>query len=532
MVGRVICGRPQLTLNAVVTLNSESRVAIDCANVACHFLQNINNLGDAIGPIEAYKYWKNKGYNTKVFVLQRKLRNPKFPESIMANIDKFENEIPSSDRIIIPVSDDDDSYLIEWALRKDAIVVTNDLFRDHYERIDAERKGEFNQWVKTHRCGFIFVDGEYIPNPQFEQIIHNTTQTSILEDRNDSTISDFEMGNKLKKFPKPKGRTPKGKVWDYEIGSWVNYESYRLDDNEIESLKAMPSSDKLDLMEKLDVGLKDNKNNRNQHNEEFSDFISQRNKLNNEAKGLVAEVKKLKERRNKLNQSVKKLKEERKTFDKDLKKARSIQKSPEASDDNKKLIEKLEKKQDKAHQRVIDDVEKAQEIHQKMIEISNEVDKIRNNATEAHDSAQEAKVKADEFHKKYLQILYKKFALSDLIEYNLSPGKNDLSQVLKSQFDDYHQKTINVTDGPIFTELNNTLKAALGEYASTSGRRKHMADRANVRYIVRDNCRLEILSSRGFFLDILRENRAKIKTTFVEKYDLVNLQLRFRNYKK
>ena len=211
---------------------------------------------------------------------------------------------------------------------------------------------------------------------------------------------------------------------------------------------------------------------------------------------------------------------------------RLIQKSPEASDDNEKLIKKLHAKQEKAHKRVIVEVKNAQELHEKMIEISDEIDKIQNNAKEAHNSAQDAKIKADEFHKKYLQILYKKFALIDLIEYERSPGKNDLSQLLKSQFDDYHQKTINVTHGPIFTELNDTLKAALVEYASTSGRRKHMADRANVRYIVRDNCRLEILSSRGFFLDILRENRAKIKTTFVEKYDLVNLHLRFRKSKK
>tara|TARA_B100001175_G_scaffold276812_1_gene252485 strand:- start:381 stop:1940 length:1560 start_codon:yes stop_codon:yes gene_type:complete len=516
---------------AVVCLNTDRRVAIDCANVACHFLQCVNNLGDALGPIEAYKYWKNKGYNTKIFVLKRKLRNPKYPKLVMENIDKFESEIPSSDRVIIPVSDDDDSYLIEWALRKNAIVVTNDLFRDHKSRIDAKRKGEFDHWVKAHRCGFIFVDGEYIPNPQFEHIMQNTPNTNVLEEKTDPNESDIEIETKKKKFPKPKGHSPKGKEWDYDTGSWVNLQSYKLDDKEIESLRGIHLSDKLELMEKLDVDLEYNKGNRNELNKQVSEFIVLRDNLNAEVRIKIIQVKKLKESRDKLNKSVKSLKNQRDILSKDLKKARFIQKSTEGTSKGKESITKLQKEQDKSHKNVIDAVEKAQELHEKMIEISNEVDRIRDKASQAHNSITEVKNQADEFHKKYLQILYKKFALADLIEYERGPVKNDFSQLLKSQFD-YSHKTINVTDGPIFNELNNTLKDALSEFNSTSGRRKHMADRVDVRYIVRENNRLEISSSKGFFLKFLRENRAKIKDSFVEKYNLEILKISIRTSKK
>ena len=50
-------------------------VAIDCANLACAYVYNANNLGDSLGPVSAYKYWKKLGHEVKVFVLQTKIYN-------------------------------------------------------------------------------------------------------------------------------------------------------------------------------------------------------------------------------------------------------------------------------------------------------------------------------------------------------------------------------------------------------------------------------------------------------------------------
>ena len=69
----------------------------------------------------------------------------------------------------------------------------------------------------------------------------------------------------------------------------------------------------------------------------------------------------------------------------------------------------------------------------------------------------------------------------DLIESEqASTVKIDLAFLLKEKYDlPVLKKTINVIDGPIFNELNTTLKEALSEFNSKTGRRKHMADRAN-----------------------------------------------------
>ena len=152
----------------ILSKKTKRNVVLDCANVACQFLQNINSLGDGLGAIEAYKYWENEGHDVKVFVLQRKLRNLRYPDHVMANIETFESEIPQKDRVIIPVSGDDDAYMLSWAMSKNAIIVTNDLFRDHRLKLKGNKLEEFDKWYKNGRCGFIFVDDEFIPNPQFE----------------------------------------------------------------------------------------------------------------------------------------------------------------------------------------------------------------------------------------------------------------------------------------------------------------------------------------------------------------------------
>jgi sulfite reductase alpha subunit-like flavoprotein len=149
--------------------------------------------------------------------------------------------------------------------------------------------------------------------------------------------------------------------------------------------------------------------------------------------------------------------------------------------------------------------------------------------------SQRTGMEADEFHKKYLESLYKKFALMDLIESEqASTVKTDLSNLLKKKYDlpIIRAKTINVIDGPIFSDLNTTLKEALSEFNSKTGRRKHMADRANVRYIVRSNNRLQISATEGFFLGFVRKNRKQIIEAFINKYKLDSLRLRIHKSKE
>ena len=64
--------KSKLKMKAVMFLksNNKHQIAIDCANVACHYVYNLNNLGDGLGPVAAYRYWKEEGHEVKVFVMQ------------------------------------------------------------------------------------------------------------------------------------------------------------------------------------------------------------------------------------------------------------------------------------------------------------------------------------------------------------------------------------------------------------------------------------------------------------------------------
>ena len=544
----------------ILSKNTKRKVVLDCANVACHFLQNINSLGDGLGAVEAYKYWKNEGHDVKVFVLQRKLRNLRDPDHVMANIETFESEIPQKDRVIIPVSGDDDAYMLSWAMSKNAIIVTNDLFRDHRLKLKGNKLKEFDKWYKNGRCGFIFVDDEFIPNPQFEdklEIVQGIDSDEPAEKSQSSPTvaaakkaeeklnkAEAAEAKKLAKAekkaerealaalkaqnPRPKGRAPKGKTWSYEDGEWIEkHPSLRLDDEEVESLSRLKLSEKMQLFKELEQLVKDRRNQRNEENSKVKEEVKLRNSINAQAKEHIIEVKKLKEERDKLNQLVKKSKADRKEIDVELRRIRI--------EGNPKDIEKVERKQEKSHKKVMSSVKKAQQKHDKMIEINAQVDELRDEANNAQQSKQRLTKNSDEFHKKYLESLYKKFALMDLIESEqASTVKIDLSNLLKKKYDlpIIRAKTINVIDGPIFSELNTTLKEALSEFNSKTGRRKHMADRANVRYIVRSNNRLQISATEGFFLGFVRENRKQIIEAFINKYKMDSLRLRIHKSKE
>ena len=292
----------------ILSKKTKRNVVLDCANVACQFLQNINSLGDGLGAVEAYKYWKNEGHDVKVFVMQRKLRNSKKPDDIMANIETFEIEIPQKDRVTIPVSGDDDAYMLSWAMRKNAIIVTNDLFRDHRLKLKGKKLKEFDKWYKNGRCGFIFVDDEFIPNPQFEDklvIVQGIDSDEPAEKSQSSpTVAAGKKPGKKpdekktkKLFPKPKGKSPKGKEWDYKTGGWVDLPSFRLDDEEVESLSRLKFLEKVRLVEELDQLLIESKKRRNESNSKVKESLELRNSLNAQVKEHIIEVEKLREER-------------------------------------------------------------------------------------------------------------------------------------------------------------------------------------------------------------------------------------------
>jgi len=148
-------------------ISKDKIIVIDCANVACNFIDGRDNLGDGLGVLIAYQYFKNLGFEVKVFVLARKLFNKKNPMKVMANIDIFEQQIPEKDRIKVPAGSDDDRFFIDYAMKKDAVILTNDLMFSHREGLEGNALYEFNKFREKSRCGYTFIDDEIMIDPDF-----------------------------------------------------------------------------------------------------------------------------------------------------------------------------------------------------------------------------------------------------------------------------------------------------------------------------------------------------------------------------
>ncbi|EER16065.1 hypothetical protein Pmar_PMAR003528 [Perkinsus marinus ATCC 50983] len=68
---------------------------------------------------------------------------------------------------LTPSKDYDDSYCLQYAHKKDAVIVSNDMYRDWVKKQPSWRKGESIQWLRTHVVSYTFVRDEFMPNPDF-----------------------------------------------------------------------------------------------------------------------------------------------------------------------------------------------------------------------------------------------------------------------------------------------------------------------------------------------------------------------------
>lgn len=368
----------------IVNKNQQRPVVIDCANVACQYNHNIDSLGDGCGPVEAYKYWKREGRNVKVFVWARKIYNTLHPKRVMANIDYFEKEIPIEDRISIPAEADDDSYLIRWAVKKDAILVSNDLLRDHYKRLNGEELKKFNSWIENGRCGYIFVDGEFIADPNFQS---PKTAPIVLD----------ENPNSGKKSPE------------------TNLQSPKIPKKVIKDMSRLSLSDKILKSSELANEIVILKRERDKFNLKVKEKKKERDAINTELKEVADEIAKLKESRDKHNLSAQELKKKRKLIDIDLKAARE----KDGSKGKQALSEQsreLKRKQDRAHKAVKKEAEKSNNFHDMMMEKDAKYTQLKNQSDKIHKQMLATREKSDIFHKEYILILYTKFRLLDLIK--------------------------------------------------------------------------------------------------------------------
>eukprot|EP00644_Phytophthora_capsici_P017240 jgi/Phyca11/529754/estExt2_fgenesh1_pm.C_PHYCAscaffold_480069 len=78
------------------------------------------------------------------------------------------NDLVQKDHVILtPSQAHDDFYVIDYAVKYDGFIVTNDMFRDHVSNKRAfHGKRLTTNWVRSHCIDFTFVGDEFMPNPR------------------------------------------------------------------------------------------------------------------------------------------------------------------------------------------------------------------------------------------------------------------------------------------------------------------------------------------------------------------------------
>jgi hypothetical protein len=155
------------------TKDSETKptIALDCANIACAFA-NSTVPGDAIGIIKAYEHHHNLGHQVVLFVKQYRLSN-RNKSGMMLHTSELLNSIPEEAIAIVPSRTDDDAFFIDFCMKNNAVLITNDGLKDHENRLQGDVKKAFFTWRETHKCGFMFALEEFMPEPDFRMPTHH-----------------------------------------------------------------------------------------------------------------------------------------------------------------------------------------------------------------------------------------------------------------------------------------------------------------------------------------------------------------------
>ena len=337
-------------------------VIIDGANAARMYLDKPR--GDALGLIEIYNFCKLHGHEyVRIYIKDYRVKGR--PKEVMFNVDKFNEEIPDSDVVIIPVDLDDDSFFIRDAIEKDAILVTNDRLKDHQEKLIGKDRSRFDKWIKRSRCGFTFVDGDFSPDPKFADFQY---QPVVADEEGEGSA---ESGK-----PKPSIFSELRKTTIEELDS--------VSTDELQSMLRDESSQ-----------LQRYREDRDEMNLAVRESLDLRNGINAKVKEKIADVAAFKRMRDKHNSLVKDEKQNRGELDRRLKDARN-QSAPEKSE-----IRELERSQEQAHTRVQKEVTKAQAAQESMEETSMVIENLRAEANDAHKNFTINKRTADDFHQSY-----------------------------------------------------------------------------------------------------------------------------------
>ncbi|KUF83919.1 hypothetical protein AM587_10010925 [Phytophthora nicotianae] len=164
----------------------ECVVVIDGANVACQkdgkahipklaaAIRFFRSLEPAAGqyPVKCVAFAPNFWLNVKPTPSSA---GPKENGAMETDDWALLNELVQKDHVILtPSQAHDDFYVIDYAVKYNGFIVTNDMFRDHVSnKRTFHGKRLTSSWVRSHCIDFTFVGKEFMPNPRAMERVFN-----------------------------------------------------------------------------------------------------------------------------------------------------------------------------------------------------------------------------------------------------------------------------------------------------------------------------------------------------------------------
>ena len=170
--------------------------AIDGCNVACG--PGGKKPGDAKNIMLAVNCLRDEGFDQIVIFLQQFWYSTRDGTNEIASKQLLDQrELPDGVSLTLtPARTDDDAMFIHWAMKNNAVLISNDGLKTHENSFrDKGKIEQFKQWNRDYRVQFTFIAGEIAldPNFQFPKITNVEKAAKPKEEIEEKTVEKVEV---------------------------------------------------------------------------------------------------------------------------------------------------------------------------------------------------------------------------------------------------------------------------------------------------------------------------------------------------
>lgn len=164
------------------TSKTKMRVVLDGSNIAWRYGMSKNF--SMRGVVAALQYFHSLNHPTVLVLPEARMRRSPHNDSHAFNVVSSMQGTPQL--FLTPDNDYDDAYICYFARRNEAIIVSNDAYKDHIYQESAEgpeNASVWRMWFSFCRLSFTFCGDSFFPNPAFnykkaEKVAHDLRLTS------------------------------------------------------------------------------------------------------------------------------------------------------------------------------------------------------------------------------------------------------------------------------------------------------------------------------------------------------------------